>query len=157
MGNSHPHTRCPRRRWPIGLLAVLAASAAACGSSSAGSTARVAIHALVHRSGCPVAAAPRDAPFRGAVVFSGSDGRRPVAHLDQHGRAALTLPAGNYRVAVSGPPRARRLVRAWLDGRALPVAAAGRFPVTIGRGDTGVLAIIVSAMPAECNALGASG
>jgi hypothetical protein len=48
-------------------------------------------------------------------------------------------------------------VRAWLDGHALPEVSGGRLPVTIGRGDTGVLAIVVSAMPVDCNALGASG
>jgi hypothetical protein len=156
MDYSLTHTRRRRRRWSIGLLAVLAVAAAACGSSSGGSPAHISIHALLHRTGCPVAA-PRDGPFRGMVVFSGSDGRRPVAHLDRHGRAGLTLSAGRYRVEVSGPPRARRLVRAWLDGHALPEVSGGRLPVTIGRGDTGVLAIVVSAMPVDCNALGASG
>lgn len=90
-------------------------------------------------------------------MFTGGDGRRPVAHLDRHGRARLTLPAGRYRVEVSGPPRGRGLVRAWLDGHALSEASGGRFPVTIGRGDMGVLAIVVSAMPVDCNAPGASG
>jgi hypothetical protein len=137
-------------------LAVIAIGAAACGSGGGGSAAQVSIHALVRRTGCP-AATPRQASYRGTIVFSARGGRRRVAHLDRRGRAGLSLKAGRYRVEVSGPPRARRLVRARLDGRVLPVAAGGRFPVTIGRSGAAALVIVVSAGPIDCNALGASG
>lgn len=139
-----------------GLLGVAALSAAACGSGTGGSEAQVSIRGLVHRTGCPTSA-PRDGPYRGAIVFLGGGGRRSVARMDLRGSARVTLTPGRYRVVVAGRPGVRGLVRARLNGRALPVAAGGRFPVTVRRGNAFALRIVVAVGPTDCNASGAAG
>jgi hypothetical protein len=137
-----------------GMLAVVALGAAACGSGTGGSAAQVSIRASL-RSGCPASKAHRE-PFHGRIVFSTGNGHGLVARLDRRGRAHPTLAPGRYRVAVSGRPLVRGLVRARLDGRVLPVAAGGRFPVTVRRGDQ-TLQVVVAVAPTDCNALGTAG
>jgi hypothetical protein len=156
VNHARPQARCPGPRWPIAILAVAAFTAAACGSGSGGSSAQVSVRALIRRTGCPVTA-PSQGPFRGAIVFSADGGSRRTVGLDRRGRAALTVPAGRYRVAVAGPPRARTRVRVRLNGRATPTVAGGWSRITIGGSRAVAIVIVVSAGPSECNALGASG
>jgi hypothetical protein len=142
------------RAWIVIATAAAIAAAAGCGSGSAGTEARLAIHAVV-RAGCAAGPATAARPYPGSIVVTAA-GKRQVVKIGGRRVARVGVNPGNLRAGAAWIAGSR-LVSGRVDGRPATVTPGGQVHFTAPAGTETDLRLVVAGRRIECTSPGAAG